>query len=111
MSRAVEAAEADYTVNYDEEETENLEAVNKGNNNTKYASKVNCRKKNCGHTVIFQNHFLPDEWEAVVEALASSAGACEYCSEDVKKIRGRLTLIQNSIICSIIVLYIHTVMY
>ena len=53
MSRAVEAAEADYTVNYDEEETENLEAVNIGNNNTKYASKVNCRKKNCGHTVIF----------------------------------------------------------
>ena len=53
MSPAVAAAEADYTVKYDEEEAEDLVAVSIGNNNTKYASKVNCRKKNCGHTVIF----------------------------------------------------------
>ena len=53
MSRAVAAAEADYTVNHDEEETEDLVAVSIGNNNAKYASTVNCRKKNCGHTVIF----------------------------------------------------------
>ena len=68
---------------------EDLQAVSSGNNNAKYASKVNCRKKNCGHTVIFSCHFLSDEWEAVVEALSLSAGVCEYCSEDVKKIRGK----------------------
>merc|ERR1711874_515778 len=86
IARATAAAEADYSCNSVDFDTD----VSAKDKDPRFPVPVTCKKRNCDHVVVFSRHFNSEDWEEAMLALRpdpGSAGICQFCNEEIKRKR------------------------